>query len=66
MHTDRTSEVEKRVEAIRIFARDSCSFYAPKEDSYVAVKLCAYCKYGKFAINENNGLCKYRWENTEK
>ena len=66
MHTDRTSEVEKRVEAIRIFARDSCSFYAPKEDSYVSVKLCAYCKYGKFAINENNGLCKYRLENTEK
>ncbi len=66
MQIDRTSEVEKRIEAIRIFARDGCSFYAPKEDSYVAVKLCAYCKHGKFGINENSGLCKYRWEITEK
>lgn len=66
MQKDRTNEVEKRIEAIRIFARDSCSFYAPKEDSFVAVKLCAYCKYGKFAINEISGLCKYRWESTEK
>ncbi len=65
MQEDRTSEVEKRVEAIRIFSRDSCSFYAPKENSLIAVKLCAYCKYGKFAENENNGLCKYRLENTE-
>lgn len=66
MQTDRTSEIEKRIEAIRIFSRDSCSFYAPKEDSYVAVKFCEYCKYGKFAINDNKGLCKYRLENTEK
>ncbi|NCA91685.1 hypothetical protein EOM82_00305 [bacterium] len=66
MQKDRTGEVEKRVEAIRISAIDSCSFYAPKEDTFIAVKLCAYCKYGKFAENENNGLCKYRWENTEK
>lgn len=66
MQKDHTSEVEKRIEAIRIFSRDNCSFFAPKDDSYVAVKLCAYCKYGRFAINENNGLCKYRWENMER
>lgn len=66
MQIDRTSEVEKRIEAIRIFVRDRCSFYAPKENTFIAVKQCEYCKYGKFAVNEDNGFCKYRWENTEK
>lgn len=66
MQTDRTSEVEKRIEAIRIFAYDRCSFYSPKENSSVAVKLCTFCKYGNFSKNESNGFCKYRLENNEK
>lgn len=64
MQRDHTKEVEKRVEAIRVTALDGCSFYSPKDGSYTAVKLCAYCKYSKFAENDKNGFCKYRLENT--
>lgn len=64
MQRDHTNEVEKRVEAIRVTALDSCSFYSPKDGSFTSVKLCVYCKYSKFAENDKNGFCKYPLVNT--
>lgn len=62
MEIDHTKAVEKRIEAIIIKALDSCAFYEPKAGSLVAVKLCAYCKFGEFKDNHQSGLCKYRLE----
>ena len=63
MKIDHTEEVEKRIETIPISVIDSCSFYAPKERSFIVVNLCAYCKYGEFDGNNKNGVCKYRLDN---
>lgn len=62
MQKDHTYEVEKRVEAIHISLSDSCSFYLPRDNVGITLKMCAYCRFGFFVSDEKNGFCKYRLE----
>lgn len=66
MKVDHTKAVEKSVEAIPITILDGCSFYEPKEHSLLAVKLCAFCKFGAFADQHRNGYCQYRVKGTQE
>ncbi len=63
---DHTKDVERRVEAIPISFLDSCSFYEPKEGSFLVVRLCAYCKFGDFEEKSKNGFCKYRLDTNRR
>ena len=62
--TDRTAEVEERLKSIRVDSQDGCSFWAPREDSFICVRQCWYCLYGQFNRErqgaEKNGLCKFK------
>lgn len=60
MKIDHTEEVEKGIETIPISVIDNCSFYAPKEGSFIVVNLCAYCKFSKFDEKNKNCVCKFR------
>lgn len=59
-----TYEVEKRVTAIPIKARDSCGFFELRENALGSKRECFFCKYGKFdpKLNEAtpDGFCKFR------
>ena len=62
--TDRTAEVEERLKSIRVDAQDGCSFWTPREDSFVCVRQCWYCLYGQFTGGSigggQKGLCKFK------
>lgn len=62
MEVDHTKEVETKSGAIHIAVLDNCSFYQPRPGSLVAVKMCAYCKYSVFLVNQRQGVCKYHQE----
>lgn len=61
---DHTLEVEKRVTAIPIRARDSCGFFKVRQDALAPRQECFFCIYGKFdegqdAVNPS-GFCKFK------
>lgn len=65
MHTktDHTSEVEKRIKAIRTRSRDYCSFFKEREGALVIMKECWYCRYASFDLEKNlveQGFCVFR------
>ena len=66
MKVDHTKAVEKRIEAIPITILDGCSFYEPKDHSLLAVKLCAFCKFGVFSDQQRSGFCQYRTKGTQE
>lgn len=62
MEVDHTNSVEKNIETIIVKVLDSCAFYAPKDGSLVAVKLCAFCKFSDFEKNQHTGTCHYHFD----
>lgn len=62
--TDRTAQVEKRVEAIIIQPRDGCAFFEKRETAPVSLRECWYCAHGDFPRDGGAlhapGLCKFR------
>lgn len=62
MNKDRTNEVEKRLEEIHVSSLDTCAFYKSREGSCSNVRYCAFCRYGKFKDDKQEGLCKFRKE----
>lgn len=61
---DHTDEVEKRIKAIIISPRDTCSFCKQRTNALATLKECWYCVYAKFEsdnldINQQ-GICKIK------
>ncbi len=61
---DHTTEVEKRIVAIKTSPRDICSFYQPRDMCLVAMKECWYCRYASFDFEskdpDKDGFCKFK------
>lgn len=61
---DHTYEVEKRVIAIRIKARDSCGFFEVREDAFAPLRECFFCRHGKFDEKQDaanpSGYCRFK------
>lgn len=63
-HNDHTYQVEKRVIAIPIKARDSCGFFEVRENALISRRECFFCTYGKFEdmanVTNPDGFCKFK------
>lgn len=61
---DHTAQVEKRVTAIPVSARDICGFFAPRTSALSLQRECFFCLYGKFTEGEisanSHGFCKFK------
>lgn len=58
--TDRTSELEARLKAIRILPTDCCVFFKARDGCLCAVKECRCCEFSKFEDKNQEGLCKFK------
>jgi len=62
--TDHTHEVERRLVAISVKTRDSCSFFKAREDSLMKLRECWYCTFGDFDKEcedlPKQGYCKFK------
>lgn len=62
--SDHTTEVEKRITAIPIQARDYCSFFAVREAALLPLRECFFCTYGQFHEGQTpanpQGFCKFK------
>ena len=61
---DRTTDVEQRLRAIQVDAQDTCVFWTARDGTYVTLRQCMYCMYGKFGsgyvgIGER-GVCRFK------
>lgn len=63
-YLDHTSEVETRILAIRIFPRDTCSFFKQRPNALAMLKECWYCVYSEFENDSSDinqqGFCKFK------
>ena len=61
---DHTMKLELRLKAVHICAKDTCSFYSPKDGNVMNIPKCLYCKYARFQIDiieeDALGLCKFK------
>ncbi|MCI2058077.1 MAG: hypothetical protein LKJ80_02600 [Oscillibacter sp.] len=60
---DHTHEVERRVAAIRVRARDSCGFFKVREGALAPRRECFFCAYGKIGTKDDlnpEGLCNFK------
>ncbi len=61
---DHTCEVEKRVTAIPIKARDRCGFYQRRESALLPTRECRNCVFAKFEAQADHlnpdGFCKFK------
>lgn len=61
---DHTCEVEKRVAAIPIKARDSCGFFKVRDDALAPRQECFFCTYANFdpelEATNPHGFCKFK------
>lgn len=62
--TDHTREVERRVIAIPVKARDSCGFFEVRDGALAPRQECFFCKYSKFDPTQDTanpvGFCKFK------
>lgn len=65
MQVYNTKSVSRKDEATPITILDVCDHYKPKPGSLLVVKMCAFCQYGQFEVQNRYGLCQYPREAKE-